>query len=146
MAKGLWTLSKCCWTIQPCKTTQPYKELAQNWSENWKYWHKNLLSEILRFVFCLSIVSWTDMKSWPHNWPFQQAEQTHQHTRMQRHYWPVEGGHWGAVWKVWSGLLTVGHVLSWQTDARKEQTVSPAEEKKQPDNTASNSEHILISS
>lgn len=45
----------------------------------------------------------------------------------------METGQWEAGWRVWSGLLTVGHVLSWQTDAWKEQTVHPAEEKTQTD-------------
>lgn len=57
---------------------------------------------------------------------------THIYACLQTHE-PVETGQWEAGWRVWSGPLTVGHVLSWQTDAWKEQTVPPAEKKKKED-------------
>lgn len=43
----------------------------------------------------------------------------------------METGQWEAGWRVWSGLQTVSHVLSWQSDGWKEHTVPPAEEKRE---------------
>lgn len=82
--KGLWTLSKCCRATEPCKGHGLIKSFhgsdqkTENIDRKKRLFDECLVTcqggwQILGLFVCVSAVSRTDMKSRPHNWPFQQT-------------------------------------------------------------------------